>query len=105
MYLKFPAGPMFDSPKISERRVKVLYHLCLCVSLLSPFQSSQGLFCTSLRGLILRKIDPFIDFFFSKLCFTTCCVINQYIKSITTLDVPYFLLTISPGLINDPAFM
>lgn len=106
MCLTFPAVPIFGTQNdFREKDKGTVAHLCLYVILLSPFQSSQRLFQTSLGGLALRKSDPFVVPGFSKLCFTSCGVINHYIKSITALDFPYFLLTISSGLINGLAFM
>lgn len=96
----------FLVPKIiSQKRIKELYISYVCMQFFSPFQCSQRPFLTFLRGIALRKSNLMFVSVFSKLCFTSCGVIRQYIKSITALDFPYFLLTISSGLMNGPAFL
>lgn len=90
----------FWYPKFQRKDRGTVSHLFLYVISLS-----QRLFHTSLSGLALKKSDPFVVCVFSKLFFTTCVVINQYIKPIIALDFPYFLLTISSRSINGPAFV
>lgn len=99
MCLTFPAVSIFGTQKFKEKDRDTVSHLCLYVILLSKVISYTP------NRLALRKSDPFVVCVFSKVCFTTSVVINQYIKPIISLGFPYFLLTISSRLINGPAFV